>query len=156
MRMLHGLALGAVATVNGACFTYVARADASSPNPGQRVALQVSDQGRVDLAERLGPGVDRVEGTLVSLDSDQYVMSITKVQNVRRQSNYWAGERVPIRRANVARLEERKFSLGRTSLLVGSTAAAVAVLVASNALQTIGIIGDNGGPGGEQQGSLRP
>jgi hypothetical protein len=142
--------------MNGACYSYVPRVDSTAPRPGERIALQVSDQGRVDLGDQLGPGVDRVEGTLVSVDDGQYVMSVASVQNVRHQTSHWSGERVPIRKANVTRLEQRRFSIARTSLAVGGAALAVALLVSTHALESIGLIGDRGGEGGPPPESLRP
>jgi hypothetical protein len=121
------------ASVSQGCYTYVPL-NSESPPVGQTIALQISDRGRVELADRFGPGLARIEGLVTSADSQDVVMNVFQVAHVDGLRNRWSGEMVRVRRGLVGRLEERKLSHVRTYMLVGVTAGAVVGLVASQGL----------------------
>src|SRR3954452_15011641 len=52
----------AVLHVCTACYAYTPVQTA--PAPGSQLALEVTDEGRVALNDKIGPGVVRLEGTL--------------------------------------------------------------------------------------------
>ncbi len=52
------------AMTQAGCYVY-GPTPTGQPVPGARYALAITDQGRVGLADRLGPGVETIEGTLV-------------------------------------------------------------------------------------------
>lgn len=153
---MRGLALSAVTSVNGACYSYVARAS-TAPQPGEKLALTVTDQGRVNLGDRLGAGVERVDGTLVGIEGDQYVMSVSEVRTINHQTSHWSGERVNVGKSDVAILQERQFSRGRTAAAIGGAAVVLGVLAGTNVFNNIGgIFGGGPNPEPPPQGSLRP
>lgn len=121
------------ASVSQGCYTYVPL-NTESPPVGQTIALQITDRGRVELADRFGPGLARIEGLVTSADSQDVVMNVFQVAHVDGLRNRWSGEMVRVRRGLVGRLEERKLSHVRTYMLVGVTAGAVVGLVASQGL----------------------
>src|SRR4051812_12914701 len=77
-RRRAGAVLGAVMLLNTACYTYAPVAS-TSPQPGERVAIDITDQGRIHLGDQLGSGVARVEGLLNANQGDEYLVSVTKV-----------------------------------------------------------------------------
>lgn len=128
----RGMAVVA-AVVSQGCYAYVPLETASSP-VGQTVALQITDRGRVELADRFGPGLARIEGLVTSADSDDVVMNVFQVAHVDGLRNRWSGEMVRVQRGLVGRLEERKLSRSRTFALVAVATGTMAALVASQGL----------------------
>ena len=121
------------AAVSQGCYAYVPL-ETSSPPVGQTVALQITDRGRVELADRFGPGLARIEGLVTAADSDDVVMNVFQVAHVDGLRNRWSGEIVRVRRGLVGGLEERKLSRSRTFTLVAVATGTVAALVASQGL----------------------
>lgn len=117
-RRAAGLVLAAVMLVNVGCYTYQPLIDAR-PQPGQQVSLELSDQGRAALGGQLGPGVLRVEGTLESVQNEQYTVSVSRIATISGGSANWGGERVNIPVNDVSQAGLRAFSRGRTALLAG-------------------------------------
>lgn len=101
------------------CYTYTPVAPAASPVAGEPVALDITDAGRVGLAERFGPGLTRVEGRLTSPANQEYALSVHKVAFIGQPSSRWSGELVRIDRQYVNSVWQRKLSPGRTALAVG-------------------------------------
>lgn len=101
------------------CYTYVPVDTSTSPPVGEQVAFEITDQGRSALAERLGPGVMRVEGSLTRADSEQYVMRVWGLDQLRVGKVRWSGESVSISRDYVAGVERRQLSTVRTWLAAG-------------------------------------
>jgi hypothetical protein len=128
------------------CYTYVPVG--SAPATGASLAFEISDAGRVALADRLGPGVTRIEGEVTEATPEEYAVSVNAVSQINAGRTRWSGESVRIRRDYVVRSEQRKLSRGRTALAVG--AAVVGFLAAVLTRSLIGGDGDKspGGPGG--------
>lgn len=83
--------------------------------PGMEVALDISDQGRVNLAERFGPGVTQIEGRLTAVTDRDFRLRVFKVSYLREGDSRWTGEDVTIATAHVGRVYERTLSRGRTA-----------------------------------------
>lgn len=133
------------------CFTYTPMIGAT-PVPGQRLALTISDQGRATVANQVGSGVIRVNGTLVSAMNGEYVVAVSDVVSISGTSR-WAGERLSISKDHVAGISQRRFSKGRTFVAVGATVIAVGAFIATRGLFGIGSPEPEPGggpPGGEQ------
>jgi hypothetical protein len=130
---------------NTACFAY---APVASPTPqiGQRVALAITDQGRVAVGDQLGSGVARVEGRLAAVDGDDLLLGVTRVKLVGGTTSLWSGEQVRLRREYIARIEERKFSARRTLIAAGAAAVTVGLIIATASLTGIGLGGDKNRP----------
>ena len=67
-------------------------ASASAAPVGQTIELQISDQGRVGLADRFGPGLASIEGRLVSQQSNEFIVNIFRVKQISGESTQWSGE----------------------------------------------------------------
>ncbi|HEX6051016.1 MAG TPA: hypothetical protein VFZ21_17170 [Gemmatimonadaceae bacterium] len=107
-----------------ACFSYVPVR--SAPAPGAQVALEVTDEGRVALNEKIGPGVVRLEGTLAGVEGDELLVDATAATQFRGYISELGGVRVRLPQRYVTRIDERQFSRRRTLLVVGGVVAVVA------------------------------
>ena len=149
MRRLW-MSLPVISTLAGpsACYRYVPMAGAS-PVLGDRYTFDITDAGRVGLADRLGSGVLRIEGTLVRRTDDSYVVSVSGVDLLNGTSSHWTGEQVPVNAGYVSTMEKRQFSSGRTAAAVGAAALAIGAFIVTRGLSGTGAppVGGGGGPG---------
>jgi hypothetical protein len=111
----------------GACYSNQPLAS-TTPAPGTRLALAITDSGRVALGGSMGPEIRRVEGRLIDRQEKDYVLSVTGVDYLNGTFQKWAGETVTIKSNLVSGLYERRFSTGRTITFVVMAAAAAAVM----------------------------
>lgn len=137
------------------CYNYTPLAT-PTPVTGTKVALVLSDAGRVGLGPQVGPGTARIEGTIVGASDTGYVLAVSDVFGIGGSHAQWAGETVYVQKAYVANSMERRFSRGRTAFVAGGAAAAVATFVLSRDLLGIGGSGISnlpwaGGGGGQNQ-----
>ncbi len=128
-----------------ACYSYTPLRTLPPP-VGTQVALELSDQGRVDAAPQVGPFVARVEGALAQATDVEYVVQVFTVLDLLGRRTKWAGETIPLPRSAVATTLERRFSRPRTFVTIAGFAAAFVALVASQNL--LGFGGEGGGPPG--------
>lgn len=113
-----------VSTMTG-CFT--AKPVVGEPLPaGTEVLVKVTDAGRFNLAAQLGPGVDVVEGRLISRDASAVTVAAASVTLLGGGHQVWSGERIRIGADQVALLSKKQFSRGRTAIV---TAAVLGVVV---------------------------
>jgi hypothetical protein len=128
IRLANNTALVAVLlAASTGCYEY--RAVETAP-VGERVALQISDRGRVGLAERFGPGLAEIRGQLVSQESNEYVLNVLRVSQISGNSSPWSGEVTRVDRSFVGLVRQRQLSPAKTTL-VAAAAATVAYLIAS-------------------------
>ena len=143
------VAVGLTVPMVSGCYTYVP-VDTSAPPPvGKRLALDITDRGRVGLSERLGEGVVRLEGTVVADDTTQYVLNVWRVEQLNGNAGKWTGERVRINRDYVSRTFERQLSRGKTFFASGLAVAGLVWFVTSQGLVGGADVtdgGDNGTP----------
>jgi hypothetical protein len=133
-----------VTTLSG-CYSQ-ARVDAGSPPPvGAEVAAEITDQGRVALADSLGPSPRRVEGRLVSASDSAITLAVTGVRSQRGDRTPWAGERVTLPRSSFSGITERRLSVAR-SVIAGAVAVGGLVALAF----ALGITGDGDGEPGDR------
>lgn len=133
------------------CYTYTPLPTVQ-PIPDTKVALVLTDVGRVGADTIMGPGIARVEGALVGSTDSAYLMRIVGVTDIRGRESRWSGERVSLRRTWVGNAYERRLSRPRTYLLVGVLTAGFATFVATRHLFGGGSVGQSsGGGGGSQQ-----
>jgi hypothetical protein len=137
------------------CYQYVPVDTAASPPVGKRLALEVTDRGRVGLSERLGAGVLRLEGTVVEGDSAQYVMNVWSVEQLDGTKGTWTGERVRIDRSFVSRTLERQLSHGKTYAASGIALAGLVLFVKSQGLLGSADVTNSGDPGPEPPSQSR-
>ena len=126
------------------CGCYVNVPLATTPEPGARVHVDLTDRGSVELAQYLGPRVASVDGRLVT--SDDSVVSVSVSQGVMQSGDeqLWKGESVAIPREAIASVQGRKISFWRSGIIGGAVAAA-AFLIGSQAGGSSGG-GKTGGP----------
>lgn len=122
-----------------ACYNYVPLAT-DTPPAGQLVELQITDQGRVGLSDRFGPGLERITGRLASQRENEYTVNVYRVSHLSGENTQWSGESVQLNRSFVGLVKGRQLSATRTTILVVATAA-VLYLTAGRAL-----IGSFSGP----------
>lgn len=114
----------------GGCYGYY---PPSTPAPvGRSVEVTLSDSGSVALARQIGPSATTISGRLTSDSAAALILAVTGVRQRDGNEVDWKGERVSVPRPLVMKLEERRFSRGRTTLFVGSVV--VGLLVARSAL----------------------
>jgi len=89
---------------------------AVTPQLGARVALEITDVGRVALGSSMGPEISQVEGRLISTEGGEYLVSVSSVRLLRGGSQVWSGERVGIRTDYVNTMYLRRLSKGRTAV----------------------------------------
>lgn len=112
-----------------ACYSYAPVR--STPQPGAQVALEVTDEGRVALKEKIGPGVVRLEGTLAGVEGDELLVDADAARQVRGYVSDLGGVRVRLPQKYVTRMDERRLSRSRTLLVVGGFVAIVAAFFAT-------------------------
>jgi hypothetical protein len=119
-RWAHLVAAGLLPGLVGGCYSY--RPLPATPPPQTRVAVVLSDYGRVETAREIGPGTERVEGNVVSSDDSAYLLAVSSVKPLRGSWVRWSGEQVNVRRSYVAAMLERRLNKGRTALVIGAGA----------------------------------
>lgn len=110
---------GALALQMG-CYSY--RPVQSAPPVGKdadRVAIVLSDRGRVLLADRVGSLVEQLEGRIEKRESGSITMAVFRVKDLRGDYSTWTGEQVQIPDEAVLGYRPRKFSKLKTALFVG-------------------------------------
>jgi hypothetical protein len=121
----RSLAVSLVALQLAGCYTYVPIGTAR-PQPGSRVAVSITDRGRVALTEPVGPGARRLEGDLVEATDSSIVMAVSSVRYLDLGvPARWAGQRVALRPDHIGDFRERRLSRTRTWLALGLAAVGV-------------------------------
>ena len=98
---------------------------------GAQVALEVTDEGRVALNEKIGPGVVRLEGTLAGVEGDEILVDADAAKQLQGYVSELGGVRVRLPQRYVTRIDQRQFSRKRTLLVVGGVVAVVAAFFAT-------------------------
>jgi hypothetical protein len=117
--------------------------------PGDHVVVALTDAGIPDMAPKLGQGVFLVGGEVKSLDQDQLMLAVDKTESTRGvpygygygypygyhpEIVHWDGDVVPIPRADVATVRQRKVSAPAVAAVVGAVLLGVGfAVVAHNA-----------------------
>jgi hypothetical protein len=142
-------ALVAILPLLGGCFSYTA-AVTDRPVPAHVVELTLNDRGRIAMESHIGTDVLTIEGAVASVADSSFVMNVQRLTTIGGSFQSWAGEPVTFRLEYVRGIRERKFSVGRTALLVGSATAAAFALVSS---PLSGVFGGGNGPSGGDGGT---
>ena len=105
-----------------ACYTY-RPVSHPTPSPGDRVSAQLTTEGSRELAGEIGPEVLHVEGDVITTDSSGLDLQVMEIESYRGIRSDWHGEHVKLPLAAVAGLQQRKLSVGGTTLMGGVLAA---------------------------------
>lgn len=114
--------------VTTGCYTLTPVVNTGVP-AGSRVALHITDAGRVALGGSMGPEIDLVEGRLVQRSDTAYVLSVSGVRFLRGGEQRWNGERISVRNEHVSGVSEQRLSKLRTGVLGAASIAAVVLAV---------------------------
>jgi hypothetical protein len=126
-RGCTALLLVAVSPLAG-CYT--TRPVTTAPAPGATVILDLTDRGRVDLGDRIGPSAASIQGIVQTQSDSSYVLRVSSVSYLGGQQNKWAGESLTVPAALVSRARLREFSRSRTTAIgLGIAAALAAVFI---------------------------
>jgi hypothetical protein len=104
--------------VLAACYTY-RPVSHPTPSPGDRVSAQLTTEGSRELAGEIGPEVLHVEGDVVTNDSSGLDLEVREIESYRGIRSDWHGEHVKLPLGAVAGLQERRLSVGGTTLMGG-------------------------------------
>jgi hypothetical protein len=121
-------ALVALLPALGACYEY-RPIETQTPPAGEEVALQITDQGRVSLSQRFGPGLAEIQGRMVSMQGSEYVINVYRVAQIGGETAAWSGESTRIDRSFVGSVKGRQISGLRTTLFAVVAGAAGYYLV---------------------------
>ena len=116
--------VAALQLLSTACYAYTPVN--TTPPAGAQVALEVTDEGRIALSDKIGPGVVRLEGTLAGEEGDELLVDASAVRQVRGYITDLGGVRVRLPKRYVTRMDERRLSRTRSLLVVGGVVAIVA------------------------------
>jgi hypothetical protein len=100
------------------CYTY-RPLQQPDPTPGDRVSAQLTTDGSRDLAGQIGPEVLHIEGNVLDLDSTAFNLEVREIESYRGIRSDWHGEQVRLPRQAVAGMQERRLSIGGTTLMGG-------------------------------------
>jgi hypothetical protein len=117
-----------------------------APASGTRIAADLSDAGSLEMASQIGPGATTVRGEVVESDSAGLLLALRSVLGRNEQETFWNGEQVRIPLTTVARVQQRRFALGKTILFGGAVVGGL--LGAIKAFEGDGGGGGAGGGGG--------
>lgn len=137
------------------CYTYVP-VESTTPPVGETVSFEITDRGRVGLAERMGSGIRSIEGRVIGAEGDQYIVNVFRVASIDGTSSAWSGETVRLDRDFVSRTQERQLSKSRTWLAAAVATGALVVLITQTGLG--GFFDDDPPRDGEDPtpGDMRP
>ncbi|HXQ28276.1 MAG TPA: hypothetical protein VN848_03315 [Gemmatimonadales bacterium] len=90
----------------------------TGPQSGSVVITTLTDQGSLDLGRYLGPQVAAVVGRVQRLNGDDIVLSVSSVRNHDGIEHFWKGETVTLPRPDIASVDIRKLSIGRSIFCV--------------------------------------
>lgn len=130
------------------CFQYVGVPATGRPG-GAEVAVSITDRGREAMTPLVGANVRRINGRVVESTDSALVLAVTSVDHLRGLPDRWGGESVAVPRDFISTVGERRLSRGRTAMVLGMVAVAVAVVsrIAIEGFGTGG--GDDDRPPGE-------
>ena len=146
MRKSH-ISVVACSLLTAACYTY-GPLTAPSPSAGTRVDVELTDEGRRSLASLIGPETKRLQGTVVRADTKALELAVISTENVRGEPMDWNGEQVQVSRSYIEQIQQRRLSVGGTSILGGAVAAGVITGVELFGGGSTAQGGVGGGPGG--------
>lgn len=108
---------GVLLTANG-CYTY-AGVQPSGDLTGQRISFRITDEGRLTVRDRLGPGVAKVDGRVVAQDASGWTLKVFGLTTADGSRSTWTGETVQLARTAVDQTVARRLDRGRSLLAVG-------------------------------------
>lgn len=143
-RAASALALSGVT----ACYSTVPLQPA--PAPGTRVVLDLNDQGRVELGDRIGPGAMTVGALLDARTDTSMQVRVRSVSYLNGQTNTWSGESMTIPTRLVGQARQQNFSRTRSASVGAAIVAGIVLIITKTNLigSSSGGTREPGGGGG--------
>jgi len=113
-----------------------------APPTSASVQLLMNDKGRLDVSQKLGSAVDKVEGVVTAQTSDSYTLAVSRVFQLGGAVSKWNGESVTIAKDGTNGYQIHSYSQGKTVALAVAITAAVVLFLFS--VKLIGSGGDSG------------
>lgn len=134
------LILGALA----GCYVYTPAPTGRLPGAGEEVRAVLTDAGTAAMAPLLGDGVGYVDGRLQAASDTAVTIAVSSTTTRGGATAGWTGEKVTLRRDQVATFQQKTLSRSRS---LGLGAAALAAAVGGFAAMR-GAVGSSGASGG--------
>jgi len=115
------------------CYTYTP-ITTLQPAPGTNLSLVLSDEGRVQSVRQVGPYAMRIEGELVQASSDDLVLAVSDVVDIRGTRSKWTGETISLPRTYVMTTYQKRFSRSKTALVATAVGAGIVAIIAGRNL----------------------
>jgi len=125
------------------CYTYTP-ITTLQPAPGTNVSLVLSDEGRMQSVRQVGPYAMRIEGELVQASSDDLVLAVSDVVDIRGTRSKWTGETISLPRTYVLTTYQKRFSRSKTALVATAVGAGILAIIAGRNLLGFGGSGNTG------------
>jgi hypothetical protein len=109
------------------CYTYRPLMK-PEPAPGARVSAQLTTEGSRDLTPEIGPEILHIEGNVLESDSAGLNLEVQEIETYRGIRSDWHGEHVRLPRQAVAGIQQRRLSIGGTTMMGGVLAAGLYVV----------------------------
>lgn len=116
-RCVTAVGIVAVSVSLSGCYSYIP-VQISDARANHVVAAEISDIGRVALAQQAGAEVARVEGQLTENSDSALRITVAEVRYLNGIANKWQGQDVVLRPQDVKVISERTLSRGRTAAAV--------------------------------------
>jgi hypothetical protein len=126
-----------------ACTEYIPVRGALDVGSAPEVRVDLSDQGRLNVSQSIGPRVNRLEGVLQSMNDSSLTLSVRKVQREGGIEDSYQDLQLTLSSRDYDTLEKGRVSKPRSLLLAGSIIVS-AFLIARGAGDISG--GRTGGP----------
>lgn len=127
---MRRIAIASFPLILGACFSYVALGT-RLPARGADVVARLSPPLAVPLQDVTVREVNVATGRVAYADTDSLVLSVDRFTSGAGTSYPGLGTSITIPRNQIAMLEERRVSTGKTALLLGAGAATIVAIVYS-------------------------
>ncbi len=117
------------------------------PAPGQRVVLQLTDRGSVDMARLVGPNIMALEGTVSTVSPTEISLRVTRAEQRGGMDVSWSGEPIAVPTEAIAGMQERNLDKRRSwamAGIIGALAITLGILIGTGAFS--GSNSDSGGP----------
>jgi len=125
------------------CYTYTP-ITTLQPAPGTNLSLVLSDEGRMQSVRQVGPYAMRIEGELVQASSDDLVLAVSDVVDIRGTRSKWTGETISLPRTYVLTTYQKRFSRSKTALVATAVGAGIVAIIAGRNLLGFGGSGNTG------------
>jgi hypothetical protein len=102
-----------------------------APPTAVTVQLTMNDKGRLDVSQKLGTAVDKVEGVITAQSSDSYTLSVSRVFQLGGNTSKWNGESVTFFKDGTTGYQIHRYSQTKTIVLIAAITVATVLFLMS-------------------------